>query len=142
MNKLFPIATIHCHLPKNAGFDVKNDVISGVLFPLKLYKDVICVSLISWGGSVPYSVNSRKIHVHHFLLNFAYKYLVVSCFFYSNLNNLLLTIMTSRTSKEVPPFTGIRDLQGHFFITIKVIGKIKQYKDDFQIVTFSFFRSE
>jgi len=35
MIKLFPIATIHCHRPKNAGFDVKNDVISGVLFHLK-----------------------------------------------------------------------------------------------------------
>jgi len=37
MNKLFWIATIHCRRPKNAGFDVKNDVISGVLFHLKSF---------------------------------------------------------------------------------------------------------
>jgi len=35
MNKLFQIVTIHCHRPKNAAFNVENDVISGVLFHLK-----------------------------------------------------------------------------------------------------------
>jgi len=35
MNNLFWNTTIHCHRLKNAGFDVKNDVISGVLFHLK-----------------------------------------------------------------------------------------------------------
>jgi len=32
MNNLFWNTTIHCRQLKNAGFDVKNGVISGVLF--------------------------------------------------------------------------------------------------------------
>ena len=36
MNKLFWNTTIHCRQLKNACFDVKNDVISGVLFHLKV----------------------------------------------------------------------------------------------------------
>ena len=34
MDKLLQIATFRCHRPKNSDFDVKNDVISGVLFHL------------------------------------------------------------------------------------------------------------
>jgi len=33
-NKLFWNTTFHCRQLKNVGFDVKNDVISGVLFHL------------------------------------------------------------------------------------------------------------
>ena len=32
--QIISIATIYCHRPKNPGFDVKNDVISGVVFHL------------------------------------------------------------------------------------------------------------
>jgi len=37
MNKLFWNTTTHCRQLKNADFDVKNDVISGVLFHLKAF---------------------------------------------------------------------------------------------------------
>ena len=56
------------------------------------------VELLRWVGTLLGKL-PKIIHVFCFAKNFAYVYFKVSCLFFSNLGDVALTFMTSRTSQ-------------------------------------------